>query len=119
MTHNFLFLIIYLMNNEPLIELRGFAPIGMLEWWNDGIMDFGELTEWVIGKIKLTNHKRNEKLRINSFGKKRIYIPAKDGIYDIPLFCHSIIPCIGQEFKAPINSNNFNNLYKFRDLQLP
>jgi hypothetical protein len=24
-------------------ELRGFAPIGMLEYWNDGIMVFGKL----------------------------------------------------------------------------
>jgi hypothetical protein len=33
------------------IRIRGFAPIGMLECWNTGIMGFGELTEWVIGKI--------------------------------------------------------------------
>ena len=45
-----------------------------------------ELTEWVIGKIKLSNHKRNEKFGSNPFGRRRIYIPAKDGIYDIPLF---------------------------------
>jgi hypothetical protein len=62
-----------------------------------GIMGFGELTEWVIGKIKLTNHKRNEK-----FG-----IPAKDGIYDIPLFQHSIIPCVRQDYQASVNIYNF------------
>jgi hypothetical protein len=27
-------------------ELRGFAPIGMLEYWNDGIMGFGEIGHW-------------------------------------------------------------------------
>jgi len=43
-----------------------------------------ELKEWVIGKIKLTKHKRNEKFGSNPFGRRRIYIPAKDGIYDIP-----------------------------------
>jgi hypothetical protein len=46
-------------NND--YELRDFAPIGMLECWKTGIMGFGELTEWIIGKIKLANHKRNEK----------------------------------------------------------
>jgi hypothetical protein len=45
-------------------------------------MGFGELTEWVIGKIKLTNHKRNEKFGSNPFGKRNIYI--------IPLFHHSM-----------------------------
>jgi len=25
------------------IELRGFAPIGILEYWNDGILDFDRL----------------------------------------------------------------------------
>ena len=59
--------------------------------WNNG---FGGLTEWVIGKINLTNHKRNEKFGSNPFGRRRIYIPAKDGIYDIPLSHHSIIPCV-------------------------
>jgi len=54
-------------------------------------MGFGKLTEWVIGEIKLTKHKRNEKFGSNPFGRRLIYIPAKDGIYDIPLFHHSII----------------------------
>ncbi len=44
-------------------------------------MGFGELTEWVIGKIKLTNHKRNEKFGSNPFGRRRIYI--------IPLYSRS------------------------------
>jgi len=41
-------------------ELRGFAPIGMLELWNTGIMGSGELTEWVVEKIKLASYKRNK-----------------------------------------------------------
>ena len=49
-------------------------------------MGFGELTEWVIGKTKLTNHKRNEKFGSNPFGRRRISI--------IPLFHHPIIPCM-------------------------
>jgi hypothetical protein len=57
-------------------------------------MGFGELTEWVIGKIKLTNHKRNEKFGSNPFGRRRIYI--------IPLFHHSIIlPPWRDEAKLP------------------
>jgi len=79
----------------------------MLELWNSGIMGFGELTEWVIGKIKLTNHKRNERFGSNPFGRRRIYIPAKDGIYDIPLFHHSIIPYVRQDYQASVNIYNF------------
>jgi hypothetical protein len=70
-------------------------------------MGFGDLTEWVIGKIKLTNHKRNEKFGPDPFGTRRIYIPAKDGIYDIPLFHHSIIPCLRQDDQASVNSYKF------------
>jgi hypothetical protein len=29
------------------IELRGFAPIGILEYWNDGIMCSGKMVHWV------------------------------------------------------------------------
>ena len=84
------------------IELRGFAPVGMLELWNTGILGFGELTEWVIGKIKLKTHKRNEKFGSNPFGKKRIYI--------IPLFHHSIIPCVRQDYQTSVIINNYNKL---------
>jgi hypothetical protein len=91
------------MNSMDLtIELRGFAPVGMLELWNTGIMGFGELTEWVIGKIKLKTHKRNEKFGSNPFGKKRIYI--------IPLFHHSIIPCVRQDDQTSVIINNYNKL---------
>jgi hypothetical protein len=83
-------------------ELRGFAPIGILELGNTGIMGLGELTEWVIGKIKLKIHKRNEKFGSNPFGKRRIYI--------IPLFHHSIIPWVRQDYQALVNIYNFNKL---------
>jgi len=47
------------------------------------ILDLGEeLKEWVIGKINLTKHKRNEKFGSDPFGRRRIYI--------IPLFHHSL-----------------------------
>jgi len=73
-------------------------------------MGFGELTEWVIGKIKLKNHKINEKFGSNPFGRRRIYMPAKDGIYDIPLFHYSIIPYMRQEYQSLLNIYNFNML---------
>jgi len=45
-------------------ELRGFAPIGMLECWNSGIMGSGILQCWINGpstggiddKIKMVKH---------------------------------------------------------------
>jgi hypothetical protein len=55
-------------------------------------MVFGELKEWVIGNIKMTNHKRNEKFRPNPFVRRRIY-------NIIPLFHHSIVPCVRQDIK--------------------
>jgi len=33
------------------MELRGFAPIGILEYWNDGIMGSGKMWQWFIGKF--------------------------------------------------------------------
>jgi hypothetical protein len=65
-------------------------------------MGFGELTEWVIGEIKLANHKRNEKFGSNPFDRRRIYI--------IPLFHHSIIPYERQDYQASITIYNFNKL---------
>jgi len=35
------------------IELRGFAPIGMLEKWNVGKMGFRKMGQWFIVKISL------------------------------------------------------------------
>ena len=51
-------------------ELRGFAPIGMLEWWKNGIMGFGKMHYWVIGKMHLDREvlKGNcEKLLFNQY----------------------------------------------------
>jgi len=47
------------------IELRSFTPTGMLESWNTGRMHIGELVGWVIGKIELTNPKKDEKFPSN------------------------------------------------------
>jgi hypothetical protein len=33
-------------------RIRGFAPIGMVECWNNGIMGLGIMQYWVNGKIK-------------------------------------------------------------------
>jgi hypothetical protein len=33
-------------------QVRGFAPIGMLEYWNIGKMGFGILRCWVNGKFR-------------------------------------------------------------------
>ena len=43
---------------EPLgLELEAERPpgraIGMVEYWNGGIMDFGKMIHWVIGKVPL------------------------------------------------------------------
>jgi hypothetical protein len=37
----------------PLTQVRGFAPIGMLECWNFGKMGFGILSCWVNGNNRL------------------------------------------------------------------
>jgi hypothetical protein len=54
---------------EPLRGLRPNWNVGMMEHWNNG---FWELKEWVVGKIKLTKHKRNEKFGSNLFGRRHI-----------------------------------------------
>jgi hypothetical protein len=36
-----------------IIELRGFAPIGIMEYWNYGIMGSGKMGHCYIGKIFL------------------------------------------------------------------
>jgi len=85
------------------IKHRGFAPIGMLEYWNDGIVGFGKLEKWVIDKIHLDNDLDNEG-RI--FIKKNA-IPLKT---NIPLFHPSIIPCAMQRHRASINRFIFSKL---------
>jgi len=39
--------------NKKTFELRGFAPIGILEYWNYGIMGSGNMGHCHIGKIFL------------------------------------------------------------------
>jgi len=41
------------MPMPPVTELRGFAPIGMLEGWNTGTMGYGKLDWWINGEIHL------------------------------------------------------------------
>jgi len=40
-------------SEDDNFELRGFAPIGMLEGWNSGIMGYGKLEWWINGEIYL------------------------------------------------------------------
>jgi hypothetical protein len=37
-------------------QVRGFAPIGMVECWNIGKMSLGILQYWVNGKIQLDDN---------------------------------------------------------------
>jgi len=68
------------------IELRGYAPIGMLEYWNAGIMgdlvlnnvEGGKIEKWVIGKIPLGREASEVTIRITSLS--------------IPTFQYSTIP---------------------------
>ena len=89
-------------------KLRGFVPIGMLEYWNgllrrssfgyegwNGIVGFGKMEKWVIDKIHIDNDLDNEGIIfINNA------IPLKT---NIPLFHPSIIPCVMQKHRASIN----------------
>jgi len=59
------------------IQVRGFAPIGMLEYWNIGKMGFGILECWANGIIVLTI-------------KQKLIISFKK--LTIPSFHYSIIP---------------------------
>ena len=44
--------------------------------------------------------------------------PAKDGIFDFPIFHHSIIPSHEAEVQISKNYQFFNRLYNFRDVYL-
>ena len=44
---------------ELWTEPRGFAPIGMLEGWNYGIMGYGKLEWWINGEIHLDKKLRD------------------------------------------------------------
>jgi hypothetical protein len=41
-------------------QVRGFAPIGMLECWNIGKMGFGIMDDWVNGNNRLEVKIKNE-----------------------------------------------------------
>jgi hypothetical protein len=58
-----------------------------MEYWNDGIMGFGKMVYWVIGKVPLDTEAHSYKWLI-SFKTN----PAKNWIFDFPIFHHSIIP---------------------------
>ena len=83
-----------------LASLR--SAIGMLEYWNDGIVGFGKMEKWVIDKIHIDNDLDNEGIIfINNA------IPLKT---NIPLFHPSIIPCVMQKRRASINRFIFSKL---------
>jgi hypothetical protein len=50
---------IFLLN---ALQVRGFAPIGMLEKWNIGKMGFGTLECWVNGITVLTLKLKTENI---------------------------------------------------------
>jgi hypothetical protein len=50
-----------------LNELRDFAPIGMLEYWNDGTMGFGKMGKLNFFNIPLENVVKSMHKKINSF----------------------------------------------------
>jgi len=72
----------------------------MLEQWNNGL---GETGTVIIGKTLWTTKLINEKLPCK-------IIPGNDGIFDIPTFHYSIIPCARQYTTASKNSFNLNKL---------
>jgi hypothetical protein len=75
---------------------RDFAPIGILEYWNDGIVGFGRMEKWVIDEM----HSDNE-----GIGLINDTIPLKT---NLPLFHPSIIPCVTQKQSASISRFIFN-----------
>ncbi len=57
--------------------------------------------KWFVGKIEVDIEAINGKLpfKIN---------PAKDGIFDFPIFHHSIIPCLRRKKSALKKTFNFS-----------
>ncbi len=59
-------ILIYYISGESitlvykLVTLR--STIGIVEYWNDGIMGFGKMGNWFVGKIILTRHEINGKI---------------------------------------------------------
>jgi len=70
------------------IEIRVFAPIGMMERWNSGLMGSGIMQCWINGKIRI-----HDKIK-----KANILLKT-----NIPSFHHSIIPFPGK-IQKPIKS---------------
>ncbi len=52
-----------------IFELRGFAPIGMLEYWNYGIMGFGRIDYWYTGAESLKRMDGRARSVSLSYGK--------------------------------------------------
>jgi hypothetical protein len=48
------------LDNEAASQVRGFAPIGMMEYWNIGIMSSGIMQFWVNNKICFEDKIRND-----------------------------------------------------------
>jgi hypothetical protein len=53
-------------------ELRGFAPIGIVEWWNIGIMDFEKRGGWC---LRVENHFGKELETENNLKSQYSIIP--------------------------------------------
>jgi len=87
----------------------GYAPPACKPYGLEAVSE-RNLMEWFTGKIKLTKREKNERFESNPFGRRRIHISAKDGICNIPLFHHSIIPCVRQDYQATVNIYNVNKL---------
>ncbi len=66
-------------------------------------MGFGKMGKWNIANIPLENVVKSMHKKINPLKTN----PAKDGIFDFPLFHHSIIPCVRQNHQPSINKHNF------------
>jgi hypothetical protein len=56
------------------IQVRGLAPIGMVECWNNGIMGSGIMQYWVNGKIFVEDKIKNSKY------------PFKNQLSNFPIF---------------------------------
>jgi len=83
----------------------------MMEYWNDGILGFGKMAYWVIGKIPLDTEPGS--LYIFSFLLKPI--PLKTGS---STFHYSIIPLFHARGKSSRLEKyfDFTKLQEFRDV---
>jgi hypothetical protein len=59
-------------------QIRGFAPFGIVECWNNGIMGFGIMQYWVNGKKCV-----DDKIKTGEY-------PFKNQPCSIPVFQYSI-----------------------------